>query len=372
LKQLPVQGLDLEMGNPMCLRRWQIASLTLGIALFSAQAVAGDPPGPATTQAEPELVRYQYVEKKMGTVFQLLIWAPSHQNADDAADSAWARIDQLNKTLSDYDPDSELNHLCRMTDSGPMDRATAVSDDLWLILRRSLEAAKVSEGKFDITIGPLSRIQREQRKTHKMPDPQRLRDAREAVGWQYIKMEPEGHRVQLLHAHMQLDVGGIAKGFTADQIIKLWKSRGITRALCGAAGDIAVGDPPPGRDDWRIAIQSLKSPDTNSDYIRIHNYAISTSGDTYRAAIVDGKEFSHIIDPGTGLGLSYRIGVTVVAPDGTTTDWSSTAISIMGPEKGIEMIETIPGAAARVVTIDQKGEEKVYESKRLKEFLVPR
>ena len=321
--------------------------------------------------AAENLQQFEYTQPKMGTEFRLLIWAKDQKTADEAAEAAWDRINQLSKELSDYDPESELNRLCRQTDAGPMTEAVPVSDDLWAMLERGIAAAEISDGAFDITIGPLSRLQREERKTGKLPDPQRFKDAKDAVGWKYIKLDREHHRVQLLHARMQLDLGGIAKGFTSDQVVKLFRQRGITRALCGAAGDIAAGDAPPGRSDWRIAIQSLKSPEQNSEYVGIHNYGISTSGDTYRAAVVDGKEYSHIIDPHTGQGLSNRIGATTIAPEGATTDWTGTAISILGPEKGIEMIERIPGAAARVITIDEKGIEKVYESKRLKQFLVP-
>ena len=317
-----------------------------------------------------ELQKFQYSQPKMGTMFQFIIWAPNQKSADDAATAGWARVDQLNSEYSDYQPDSELERLCQLTASGPMTQSVPVSQDLWDILVRGIEAAKLSDGTFDITIGPLSRLQRQEKKTGKAPDPKVFETARAAVGWRYIHLDEEQHRVQLLHEHMQLDLGGIAKGYTSDQVIKLFRSRGITHALCGAAGDIAVGDPPPGRDNWRIAIQSLKSPEQNSDYVGIHDYGISTSGDTYRAAIVDGKEYSHIIDPRTGLGLSNRIGVTTLAPEAVLTDWTGTAISILGPQKGLKMIEKIPGAAARIVTIDEKGNETVYESKRLKDFLI--
>ena len=308
----------------------------------------------------------------MGTIFQLLIWAGDQKAADAAAEAAWDRIDQLNRALSDYDPDSELNRLCRRTDSGAMTEPLHVSDDLYEILEESIEAARLSDGAFDITLGPLTHLQRQTRKTGKLPDERTLKEAMQSVGWRYVRLFPDEHRVQLLHEKMQLDVGGIAKGFTSDQVIKLLKANGISRALCGAAGDIAVGDPPPGRQDWRIAIQSLKDPEQTSDYVKLHDYAISTSGDTYRSAVVGGKRYSHIIDPRTGLGLIRRIGVTTVAPKGVIADWSATAVSVLGPEKGLSMIERLNGAAARVVTLDDDGHEKVYEPKHFQQFLVPR
>jgi thiamine biosynthesis lipoprotein len=124
--------------------------------------------------------------------------------------------------------------------------------------------------------------------------------------------------------------------------------------------------------DWRIGIQSLKSPNQTSDYIHLHDYGISTSGDTYRSAVVNGKRYSHIIDPRTGIGLTNRIGVSAIAPEDVVADWIAAAVSILGPEKGMEMVDAIDGAAARAIVLDDQGNEKVYESKRLKQFLVQR
>ncbi|HEY8748818.1 MAG TPA: FAD:protein FMN transferase [Tepidisphaeraceae bacterium] len=314
---------------------------------------------------------FAYQQQKMGTIFQLLIYCDDAKTADDAAEAAWNRVDQLNNVFSDYDPGSELSQLSRRTDAGPMTEPVDVSDDMWELLCKAVEAAQASDGAFDITVGPLSKLQRQSKKDGKLPDPRKLKEALACIGWRYIKLDREHHRVHLMHAGMQLDVGGIAKGYTSDQVLKLLNHRGITRALCGSAGDITVGDPPPARKDWRVAIQSLKDPQQISDHVQFRNYAVSTSGDTYRSATINGKRYSHIIDPRTGLSLTFRIGVTTLAPSGTTADWSATAVSILGPKKGLEMIERLDGAAARIVTIDDAGTETLYESQRFPQYLLP-
>jgi thiamine biosynthesis lipoprotein len=301
----------------------------------------------------------------------MVLFAPDEASADRAAAAAWGRVEQLNHTLSDYDPQSELSRLCSLSDKGPMPEPVHVGDDLWDVVSNAVEASRVSDGAFDITVGPLTRIQRAMRKTGQMPTPEQLAEARACVGWRYIKLDSQHHGVQLLHKGMRLDVGGIAKGYTSAQVLKTLRTLGINRALCGAAGDISAGDPPPGRADWIVGIQSLKDPAQIAGHVKLRNYAISTSGDTYRGADVEGTRFSHIIDPSTGLGLTRRIGVTALAPNGITADWITKPISILGPERGLEIIERIPGAAARVVTIDHAGHEKVYESKRYPEFIVP-
>ena len=347
-----------------------VSRTLLAFAFLATIACGADAEtAPRSASSRPTLQQFESRQPKMGTLFRLVIWAPDQASADKAVDIAWARIDQLNSELSDYDAKSELSRLCALTDNGPMKEPVAVSDDLWRILTLSVDAARLSDGAFDITIGPLSRLQRISRKTGKLPTTQSLDEARQSVGWRYIKLDRQHHAVQLLHEKMRLDVGGIAKGFTSDEVLKVLGSMGITRALCGAAGDIAAGDPPPGRDDWRVAIQDLKDPDAIAGYVRVHRCAISTSGDTYRSAQVNGKRYSHIINPGSGLGLTTRIGVTTVARAGAIADWTATAISVLGPEKGIAMMQRIPGAAARVVTIDQQGQEHVHESPNFKQFL---
>lgn len=326
----------------------------------------------AEVPATQPLQKFEYQNGKMGTLFHIVIWASDQPTADNAADAAWARIDQLNKTFSDYDPESELSRLSHLTDSGPMSRSVAVSDDMAKLLSYSIDAAKRSDGKFDVTIGPLSRLQRQARKEGKLPDPSLLKEAEECVGWRYIELDEAGRHVKLTHADMRLDVGGIAKGYTSDRVVELLKSRGLTQVLCGAAGDITAGDAPPARNAWRIGIASVKSPGEISDHVQFHNYAVSTSGDAYRSAEVDGKTYSHIIDTKTGLGLTKEIGVTTIAPQGVVADWTATAISILGPERGLAMIDDIDGAAARVVTIDASGNEVIRESKRFAQFLVPK
>ena len=316
------------------------------------------------------LQRYTFVKPEMGTGFQLVMYAPSEQIANRASAAAWARIEQLNSILSDYDPNSEMSRLSQRTLSGPMTEPVHVSDDLWRVLEESKRAAELSDGTFDVTIGPLVRLWRRSREQHELPTAQRIADARKSFGYQYMKLDPANHTVQLLAARMKLDVGGIAKGYTAEEAVKTISLYGIDHALVGAAGDIAMGDPPPGKKGWRIKLDPFSDTIKEAPvYVLLKDhYGISTSGDSERFVIIDGKRYSHIIDPATGLGLTHRIGVSVIAPSAFITDWTATAVCILGPEKGIEMIEKIPGAATRITTLEN-GRIKVWESSRFRQFV---
>jgi thiamine biosynthesis lipoprotein len=309
----------------------------------------------ASATKPAQLEKFEYVQPKMGTIFRIVLYAPGKSVADQSAAAAFARVDELNGILSDYEPNSELSRLSQRTNDGPMPRPARVSDDLWRVLVAGRHASELSDGAFDVTVGPFVQLWRRSRRQNELPKPERLDEARKSVGYQYLKLDPQHQSVQLLARRMRLDVGGIAKGYTAEQAMAVLHRFGIRQAVVGAAGDLAVGDPPPGRDDWRIGIQSLERPNDIAGYVLLHNRGISTSGDTYRFVEIDGVRYSHIIDPRTGLGLTHSIGVTVIAPDALTSDWSSTAVSILGPEKGVRMIERMPGTAVRIV-VPQPGQ----------------
>ncbi len=318
-----------------------------------------------------DLKPFEFIQPKMGTGFRIVIYAPAEGIAKRAADAAFARVDQLNATLSDYNPSSELSRLSLMTEQGPMTAPVNVGDDLWNVLVRSREASEQSHGAFDITVGPFVKLWRRSREMNALPTPERIEKTRASVGYDGLKLFPDRHSVQLLKSHMRLDVGGIAKGYTAMQCMAVIRGFGLTHAMVGAAGDLTVGDPPPGKAYWRVAVQDLAHPQGwPAAYVKLRNSSISTSGDTERFIIIDGVRYSHVIDPHTGLGLRRRIGVTVLSPDGTTSDWLTKPASVLGPEAGLALIDATPGAAGRVVIIDEDGTVKTYESKRWREFVV--
>ena len=162
---------------------------------------------------------------------------------------------------------------------------------------------------------------------------------------------------------MKLDVGGIAKGYAAQAALDVLKRAGVNRALVGGAGDIVVGDAPPGKDGWTIAIAPLEpdKPGAALPALLLANAAVSTAGDAERFVIIDGRRYSHIINPATGQAVEDRASVTVVAPDGGTADALETTVYILGPERGLKLVEETPGAAAIYVRLTPDG-IKTFES----------
>jgi FAD:protein FMN transferase len=314
------------------------------------------------------LQRFEFTQTEMAVPIRIVLYASDDATAAAAAKAAFARFHDLNAILSDYDPQSELRRLCDTSSEG---KAVRVSDDLWRVLVRARELSDRSDGAFDVTIGPVVRLWRSARRTKELPAPQSLQAALSRVGYRWVRLHPEQQSVELLRPKMRLDLGGIAKGYAVDEAMKALRNRGITRMMVEAGGNIGLGDPPPERSGWRIGIAP---PDVHSparQYLRLARVAISTSGDLWQNAVIAGVRYSHLIDPRTGMALTDRSSVTVVGSDGLSTDGLSSAVAVLGPEKGLKLIESTPGAAAFIVRVID-GKERTYESRKWRELDVER
>ncbi len=317
--------------------------------------------------AEPRLERFESTRPQMGVPFKILLYAPDSATANHAFDAAFSRVEALNRVLSDYDSESELSRLSR---SAPTSKEIPVSEDLWNVLACSQSLAKQTGGAFDVTVGPYVRLWRRARRSGEMPTPERLAEARAAVGYRYLKLDPRARTARLLRPNMRLDLGGIAMGYAVDETMKLLRQRGLRRVLVDASGDIAVGDPPPGKQAWTIDVMPLSTDGTPTRRILLANAAVTTAGDAFQHVVIDGVRYSHIVDPRTGLGVTDRVGVAVIARDCLTADSLDTAASVLGPKAALALIASTPGAEAFIVR-PTDGEPEILESPGFKTFVVP-
>jgi thiamine biosynthesis lipoprotein len=252
----------------------------------------------------------------MGTLVRITIYSKDASPMRAAFD----RIAELDNKLSDYKPDSELNRLCRTRGE-----AVIVSEDLFRVLEAAEKLSALTDGAFDVTIGPVTHLWR----LGKLPDGETL--AR--VGWRHLLLDKKHRTVELKLAGMQLDLGAIAKGYAADEGLKSLRRLGVKSALIAVSGDIVAGDAPPGTRGWRVGLEPAGGE------ILLRNAAVSTSGDTEQSREIGGVRYSHIIDPKTGLGLRSAIAVTVVARRGLVADPIATAVSVLGEERGRAVFE---------------------------------
>jgi FAD:protein FMN transferase len=329
--------------------------LPLFVLLTAASAACAD-----------DLKRFEFEEPHMGTKFRVVLYAPDQATADKAAKAAFARVAELNRIMSDYSQDSELMRLCKKSDTKPAG-PVKVSDDLFFVLAKAKEVSEVSDGAFDATIGPVVRLWRQARKDRQLPDEEERAAALKRVGYKHMVLDPKEKTVDLKIPGMLLDLGGIAKGYAADEALKFIAQNGITSALVAASGDIAVSGPPPEKRGWRIDIAALPGAKRTRQLL-LKDMAVSTSGDAEQFVEIAGTRYSHIVDPRTGLGLTGRRSVTVVAPRGIQSDSLTKMASILPPDEAIRNIETVDGAATLIVVKTEKGED-VKQSKRFAGFL---
>ncbi len=319
------------------------------------------------TVDRPEM-RFEFTQPQMGVPFRMVLYAPDEARAKGASQAAFARVSQLNDILSDYETDSELNRLCRTAGEG---RAVPVSLDLWAVLRRSQEMARRSHAAFDITVRPVVSLWRNARREKKFPDAKRLAAARTLVGWTNLVLNARDRTAELLVPDMRLDLGGIAKGYAVDEALKVLAANGIRRALVAGAGDVAVSGPPPGQKGWRVEIAPLDVPHAPPRrFALLTHAALATSGDLFQHVELNGKRYSHIVDPRTGIGLTDHSLVTIIARDCTTADALATAVSVLGPTDGISLVQRTPGAEAMVIrqpndrieAVESRGFKNLLES----------
>lgn len=307
--------------------------------------------------ADGTLERFYFEQPLMGTNVSVVVYAPDEASANTAAEAAFRRMESLVLVLSDYDPESEVRRLCANSRPG---HPVTVSDELWFVLNRSVAVSELTDGAFDVTIGPCVALWRDARRRHRLPLPEQLARARERVGWELLRMDACRHTVELLQPEMQIDLGGIAKGYIADEGLAVLKEHGIEQAMIDAGGDIVCGKAPPGTEGWRIGIAPLEDPDgAPSRFLILEDASVATSGDAYRFFEIDGVRYSHLIDPATCLGVTISSSVTVVAEDGITADALASAVSVLGPERGLELVSGLSKIEAHVVTLDRANEQPI-------------
>jgi len=280
--------------------------------------------------SEAQQNRYAYSMQKMGSPFNIVLYADTKQMADSAAQESFKLVDSINLVCSDYDSTSELYKLRYAAVGIPI----KVSPILFELIYIANKAYKDADGSFDITVGPLSRLWRSARRSQQFPTHAAINEARKRIGSNKIQIDSGAQTITFLHPNMQLDMGAIAKGYAADKVLALLQSHGITTALVDAGGDMVAFGMPPQKKGWTIGINVPGQQEKLLERkLVLSNKAVATSGDAFQFMLHEEKKYGHIIDPRTGYGVTFQRNVTVVAPTATTADWLATACSILTLEQ---------------------------------------
>ncbi|MDO4583710.1 MAG: FAD:protein FMN transferase [Planctomycetia bacterium] len=306
------------------------------------------------------LERYTLEGVEMAVPVKIILYAESEEQARRASEAAFWRFRDLNQRLSDYQAESEIRQLGDFSLPGQF---TRVSRDLWVVLRESVRFAELTEGAFDPTVGQVVRLWRHARKSKKLPPPEKIAETLQTVGYENILFRESDRAVGFTEngyeKRVRIDLGGIAKGYAIDEALRVMRLHGVTRALVDAGGDVGLGDPPPGEPGWKLAVVSMEKEGEPTHFRVLSNCGVANSGDLYQFVEIDGQRYSHIVDPQTGLGLTNRRMVSVIAPDAMSADALASALSVMDVKKGLALVERLSGVEVEISQWkgDNKGEE---------------
>lgn len=314
------------------------------VSLFLSEVLAET----CCCSAPVALSRFHFESVQMGGPWSIEIYAPDEASAKTATDLAFERVKQINDLFSDYNDSSELTSISQKYQAG---EPIAVSPEFLHLTKIALEYSPLSHGGFDITVGPATDLWRRSRRKKNFPTPEKWEEAHSRMGFEKLQINAQDQTLAFSVPKMKLDFGAIAKGYAADEALKVLQSRGYAHALINGNGNFAAGGPPPDKTHWIIAIEELavtnlkEIPVAQLPRVAIKSMGIATSGDLYQYYEHDGKRYSHIIDPRSGMPMTTRRLVTVIAENGTVADALATMVCVDGNKYLCEILKTYPCAA---------------------------
>lgn len=310
----------------------------------------------STSLLQAQTRKFSYSEMKMGSAFNLIIVSADSNKANHLARKSYELVDSLNHIFSNYDSSSELSKINASAGLLPYKMSRAMLD----LVQKSQYAYIQSKGAYDISIGPLSSLWRNARKAKLFPEASTVLATKKLVGFAQVKINKRLGTIFLPNANMQLDFGGIAKGYIAQWVINFLKANGIQQALVDAGGDIVMSGPPLNQQGWLIGVNLPETTDQLlNKKLQLSNCSVATSGDVYQFIEYKGVKYSHIINPLTGYGVTNLRNVTIVAKTGATADWLATACSIL-PIKEAKQLAISHQAALLITTL--KNGKLVFEA----------
>lgn len=311
-------------------------------------------------------IPYSRAESIMGTnvIISILDSEANKTTIMRAVDEAFKEVRRIDKLMSNYKENSEVNKINRLKAGEEIE----VSAETMEVLTRSQEISRISNGAFDITVLPLMEMWGFYGDSDRegMPTDNETKETLRHVGYAKITLGKD-NRVIKSEDGVKIDLGGIAKGYAIDKAAQRLKSYGIKSAMIEAGGDFLCLGRKPDRVDWKMAIQHPRDKNKVLAVLEVADCAVATSGDYENYDIINGKRYSHIVDPRTGFPKGdIPASVTVAAKDAATADGLATAVFVLGPEEGMKLVEILPDVEAVIIS-DEGGNIKSSVSSGLKD-----
>ena len=285
-------------------------------------------------------------EAIMGTRIWVELWADEKQDGAAAVSAVMAEMHHINHLMSPFRPDSELSRVNALAAQEPVN----VGEELFHVIERSLEFSRLTDGVFDVTFSSVGHLYDYRNGVH--PSDEQIKQALSGVNYRHVVLDRAASTVRFAKPGMRIDLGGIAKGYAVEKSVAMLRGRGIRHALVTAGGDSRVLGDHRGR-PWMVGIRDPRNHQREVAMIPLSDAAISTSGDYERFFEVDGVRHHHILDPKTGKSPGEVRSVTIIGPDGMTTEGISTSVFVLGVARGMALVNSVPGLAA--VIVDKEG-----------------
>ena len=279
----------------------------------------------------------------MGSLITITAYTPDPVRAVEAFGVAFAEFHRLEALLTVWRTDSDVSRVNRAAGG----EAVVVSEETLEVVRRAVDISRITAGKFDVTFGALSGLWRfDHDQDNRIPSSHRIRRRLKLVGWEQIEIDDTRRTLRLARKGARMHLGGIGKGYAVDRAVALLRGAGLSDFMVQAGGDLYVagrkGDRP-----WRVGIRDPRGErHTFFAAAEITDATFSTSGDYERFFIDNGRRYHHIIDPDLGQPAPGTRSVSVIAPDATTADALSTALFILGADRGAKIVDSLPGVGA--------------------------
>jgi len=306
----------------------------------------------------------------MGTFFRIIAVAENKAIARKSIEAGFEKIKMVDDLMSTYKPESEVSAVNDNAFKSPV----KISGPFMEILLKSIEYSKLTDGAFDVTVGPIVKLWREAEKAGKLPTAEQIEQTKAKVGYEKLIIDVNNMTVKFAAEGMQIDLGGIAKGYAVDLAVEAMQAAGAVGAMVDAGGNIRCwGQCQPGKDKWVVGLQDPTMADQSGLMssvllvLKLDNMSVATSGDYQRFEIIEGKKFNHIIDRNKGAGIEGLCSVTIICDNATDADALSTSVTVLGVEKGLKFVESLDNTEAILI---ETGSTKLIKSSGVDKYIL--
>ncbi|MBN1393275.1 MAG: FAD:protein FMN transferase [Sedimentisphaerales bacterium] len=333
--------------------------VTIEVVVFAVLVAALYFFAPARNESSGRIDADSGMHEVMGTFTRVVAVAADTNTAKSCIEAAFAEIEEIDRLMSKHKSDSEISELNR----DGFTRAVKVSKPTYEVLQKSIEFSKLSIGAFDVTVGPLVDLWHSAEEVNTLPSDSELQQARAKVGYDKLILDANEESIRFAAEGMEIDLGGIAKGYAIDKAVEVMKRSGAAGGMVVVGGELqCFGLPPAGQNNWRIGVQDPEKAKDGFDtgtpllVLNLTDAAVATSGHYRRFVTIGGERYSHIVDPASGHSSETLASVTIICSNSICADALATAVSVMGAEKGLALIRKMPGTEAILITSSPKCE----------------